>query len=79
MVFDFVHLRVQSSYSFLESALSIDRIIELAHSKKMPAICLADKGNLFGALEFALSCSKVGVQPINGAIVNIALPEDDFS
>lgn len=79
MVFDFVHLRAQSSYSFLESALSIDRIVELAHSQRMPAICLADKGNLFGALEFALSCSKVGVQPINGAIVNIALPEDDFS
>ena len=76
---DFVHLRIQSSYSFLESALSIEHIAELAKSHKMPAICLADKGNLFGALEFALNCSKVGVQPINGAIVNIALPEADFS
>ncbi|MCC8371860.1 MAG: DNA polymerase III subunit alpha [Rickettsia endosymbiont of Pseudomimeciton antennatum] len=78
MQFDFVHLRVQSSYSFLESALTIDRIIELARSHKMPAICLADNGNLFGSLEFALASCKAGVQPINGAIVNVAFTENSF-
>ncbi|WP_341757251.1 MULTISPECIES: DNA polymerase III subunit alpha [unclassified Candidatus Tisiphia] len=78
MQFDFIHLRVQSSYSFLESALTIDRIVELAQLHKMPAICLADKGNLFGSLEFALASCKAGVQPINAAIVNIAFTENSF-
>ncbi len=78
MKFDFIHLRVQSSYSFLESALTIDRIVELAQLHKMPAICLADKGNLFGSLEFALSSCRAGVQPINGAIVNVAFTKDNF-
>ncbi len=78
MPFDFVHLRTQSSYSFLESALTIERIVELAYKHKMPAICLADKGNLFGSLEFALTSSKAGVQAINGAIVNITFEKGDF-
>jgi DNA polymerase-3 subunit alpha len=76
MKFDFVHLRVQSSYSFLESALTIDKIIELARNYKMPAICLTDRGNLFGSLEFALNASKAGVQAINGAIINIAFGDE---
>ncbi len=78
MKFDFIHLRIQSSYSFLESALTIDHIVKLAQLYKMPAICLADKGNLFGSLEFALSCCKSGVQPINGAIINIAFTKNNF-
>ncbi|HJD57306.1 DNA polymerase III subunit alpha [Candidatus Tisiphia endosymbiont of Ptychoptera albimana] len=78
MQFDFIHLRVQSSYSFLESALTIDRIVELAKLHKIPAICLADRGNLFGSLEFALASCKAGIQPINSAIVNIAFTENSF-
>jgi len=74
---NFIHLRVQSSYSFLESALTIDRIVELSLKHKIPALCLADKGNLFGSLEFALNASKSGLQPINGAIVNIAFTKSN--
>jgi DNA polymerase-3 subunit alpha len=74
---DFIHLRLQSSYSFLESALTIDQIVSLAKSQKMPSICLSDRGNLFGALEFALTCSKQGVQPINGSILNILYLDDE--
>ncbi|KAJ6645023.1 DNA polymerase III subunit alpha [Pseudolycoriella hygida] len=44
----------------------------------MPAICVADKGNLFGSLEFALASSNAGIQPINGAIVNIVFTSNDF-
>ncbi|WP_218460527.1 DNA polymerase III subunit alpha [Rickettsia sp. TH2014] len=68
---EFIHLRTQSSYSFLESALTIEKVVELASSNKMPAICLADKGNLFGSLEFALYAVKKGLQPIHGVILNI--------
>lgn len=68
---EFIHLRAQSSYSFLESALTIEKVVELASSHKMPAICLADRGNLFGSLEFALYAVKKGLQPIHGVILNI--------
>lgn len=77
--FNFIHHRAQSSYSFLESALTIDSIIELTNKHKMPAICLADRGNLFGSLEFALACVKKGVQPIHGAIMNISYMPSEFA
>ncbi|MCX4084743.1 DNA polymerase III subunit alpha [Rickettsia hoogstraalii] len=76
---EFIHLRTQSSYSFLESALTIEKVVELASSNKMPAICLADKGNLFGSLEFALYAVKKGLQPIHGVILNIKYDIDMFA
>lgn len=76
---EFIHLRTQSSYSFLESALTIEKVVELASSNKMPAICLADRGNLFGSLEFALYAVKKGLQPIHGVILNIKYNIDTFA
>ncbi|AAU04221.1 DNA polymerase III subunit alpha [Rickettsia typhi] len=68
---EFIHLRTQSSYSFLESALTIEKVVELALLHKMPALCLSDRGNLFGSLEFALYAVKKKLQPIHGVILNI--------
>lgn len=69
-----IHLRTQSSYSFLESALRVEQIIELAKQENMPAICLSDRGNLFGSLEFAIGCKNLGLQPIHGIVLNLKIP-----
>jgi DNA polymerase-3 subunit alpha len=61
---DFVHLRVHSAYSLSEGALKIDEIVALCRAQSMPAVAIADTGNLFGALEFASAASKAGIQPI---------------
>ena len=63
---DFVHLRVHSAYSLSEGALKIDELIDLCRAERMPAVAVTDRGNLFGALEFALAAAKAGVQPIIG-------------
>ncbi|WP_342170025.1 DNA polymerase III subunit alpha [Rickettsia endosymbiont of Seladonia tumulorum] len=76
---EFIHLRTQSSYSFLASALTTEKIVELASSYKMPAICLTDKENLFGSLEFALYAIKKGLQPIHGVILNIQYEANVFA
>ena len=65
----FVHLRVHSAYSLLEGALPIKRLAELAAADKMPALGIADTGNLFGALEFAEKMAEKGIQPIIGCQV----------
>lgn len=67
----FVHFRVQSSYSMLESALKIDQIVDLAEQNNMGSVCLADRGNLFGSLEFSLEACKKKIQPIHGSVLNI--------
>ena len=67
----FVHLRVHSAYSLLEGALQIKKLIALAKGDRMPALGLADSGNLFGALEFSEKMAEAGIQPIVGCQVAI--------
>ena len=71
----FVHLRVHSAYSLLEGALPIKKLAELAAADRMPALGLADTGNLFGALEFAEKMVEGGIQPIIGC--QVAIDFDD--
>jgi DNA polymerase-3 subunit alpha len=63
---DFIHLRVHSAYSLSEGAIKIKALVELAKQHAMPAVALADTGNLFGALEFAQAAEAAGIQPIIG-------------
>ncbi len=62
----FVHLRAHSAYSLLEGALPVGKLVGLAARDEMPALGLADTGNLFGALEFSQKAVGVGIQPIVG-------------
>ena len=63
----YVPLNVHSYYSFLDSTLSIDAIIDLAKRHELPAIALTDKRNLHGAVEFAEAAAKAGIKAIIGA------------
>ena len=67
----FIHLRVRSDYSLLESILKTDHIIKFASENEMPAVALTDKNNLCGALEFANYATKDKVQPIIGVELTI--------
>ena len=74
---DFVHLRVHSAYSLSEGAIKVPELAELCARQGMPAVGIADTGNLFGALEFSTVCAAKGVQPIIGC--QIALTNSDTS
>jgi DNA polymerase-3 subunit alpha len=67
----FVHLRVHSAYSLSEGAITIKDLVKRCRSEGMPAVAVTDSGNLFGALEFALTAKEAGVQPIVGAQLEI--------
>ena len=68
---DFVHLRVHTAYSLAEGAIKLKQLIKLCEKAAMPAVGIADTGNLFGALEFSVSCADAGIQPIVGCQVAI--------
>lgn len=63
---NFVHLRVHSEYSLAEGASRIKEMVKRCRNLNMPAVAVTDTNNLFGALEFAISASKEGIQPILG-------------
>ena len=67
----FVHLRVHSAYSLLEGALTIPQLAELSNACGMPALGIADRHNLFGALEFSEILAAAGVQPIIGCALRV--------
>jgi DNA polymerase-3 subunit alpha len=68
----FVHLRVRSAYSLLEGAIKADKIGGLARADGMPAVAIADRANLFGALEFSVATKGEGVQPIIGCALPVS-------
>ncbi len=67
-VLSFVHLRVRSSYSLLESTVFIDDLVKKCVQESFSAVALTDGGNLFGSLEFSVSASAKKIQPIIGEI-----------
>ncbi|MEO1329190.1 MAG: DNA polymerase III subunit alpha [Pseudomonadota bacterium] len=68
----FAHLRVHSAYSLLEGAIPVKALPGLCARHGMPAVGVADAGNLFGALEFSETAAKAGVQPIIGCQLALA-------
>jgi DNA polymerase III subunit alpha len=68
---DFVHLRVHSAYSLSEGAIPVKTLVKLCKQQGMPAVAVTDSGNLFGALEFAQTAQKEGVQPIVGCQLHV--------
>jgi DNA-directed DNA polymerase III PolC len=62
---------VRSYYSFLDSTLSIQAIVDLAVANGFEAVGLVDKGNLHGVYEFWVSAKNAGLKPLIGAEVNV--------
>jgi nucleotidyltransferase/DNA polymerase involved in DNA repair len=67
----YIPLRVRSQYSFLDSALSVEAIVELAKKYELPAIAIADRNGLHGAVEFVQAASAAGVKPIIGVEIEV--------
>ena len=70
---EFVHLSVHTAFSLAEGAIQIKDLVSRCAEENMPAVGIADTGNLFGALEFAVTASEAGIQPIIGVQLNVDL------
>ncbi len=68
----FIHLQVNSDYSLGNSSIKIELLVKHCVKHNIPAVALTDQMNLFGAIEFTQKCLDYGIQPISGAILNIA-------
>lgn len=68
----FIHLRLHTEYSLLEGAIRLKKLPALCEKMGMPAVAVTDTNNLFAALEFSVSASGAGIQPIIGCQVSLA-------
>jgi len=62
----FVHLHCHTHYSLLDGANRIPELVKHVKEQGMNAVAITDHGNLFGAIEFYLECTKAGINPIIG-------------
>jgi len=85
MTHRFIPLRVHSAYSLLSGAIHLKPpggsdgkgLADLVADAGFPAVAMTDTNNLFGALEFAESAAKAGLQPIIGCELAIGHIEAD--
>ena len=69
---NFIHLRVHSAYSLAEGAIPVKKLVKLCEEKKMPAVAITDSNNMFGAMEFSMTASASGIQPIIGTQILVS-------
>ena len=72
----FVPLRILSAYSMLEGAIDPKAMAKLAKERGFPAIAIADRNGLYGAVMFANACKAEGVQPIIGTLLGVGRGDD---
>ena len=58
----------------LEGAMEPKTIAERVAKLGFPAVALADRNGLYGAMAFSEACMAKGVQPIVGAMLGVARP-----
>ena len=72
----FGHLQIKSAYSFQESTLLINALIDNAKSKHIQALALTDDNNMYGTYEFYEACKKASIKPILGVNASIMFNDD---
>ena len=71
----FVHLRVHTEYSLVDSVVRVKSLIDATAAAKMPAVALTDQGNLFAMVKFYRAALAKGVQPLLGCDLQISALE----
>lgn len=72
----FVHLHVHSHYSFLDSTLRVEDIVEAARRANMDAVALTDTNGLYAVVPFVKACREAGLRPIIGAEIDGFDPDE---
>ncbi|HET9427070.1 MAG TPA: DNA polymerase III subunit alpha [Allosphingosinicella sp.] len=75
MAAPYVPLRIFSCYTMLEGAIDPKAIAKQARRLDFPAAAVTDRNGLYGVMAFSDACVAEGVQPIVGAMLAVARPD----
>ena len=73
----FVHLRVHTEYSLVDSLVRVDPLVDALERLEMPACAVTDQGNVSSLVKFYRAAFDRGIKPLIGADVWIAESVDD--
>ena len=64
---NFVHLRVHTEYSLVDSLVRVKPLVERVRELGMPAVAVTDVCNFYGLVKFYKSATGSGIKPLFGA------------
>ncbi|MDO6459897.1 DNA polymerase III subunit alpha [Granulosicoccaceae sp. 1_MG-2023] len=70
----FVHLRVHTEYSLVDSVVRIKKLVAKA-AESMPALAITDESNMFAVIKFYRACMAAGIKPVIGTDAWIGNPD----
>ncbi|WP_045861550.1 DNA polymerase III subunit alpha [Teredinibacter purpureus] len=74
----FVHLRVRTEFSLVDSIVRVKPLLARVVSEGMPACGISDLHNFFGLLKFYRAAQGAGVKPICGCDFRLHSSDDDI-
>ena len=63
---EFVHLRLHTEYSLIDSAVRVPELIDAVSAAGMAAVAVTDQSNLFAMVKFYRAALAKGVKPVVG-------------
>src|ERR1700747_2743138 len=70
----FVHLRLHTEYSLIDSVVRVPELIAAVAAAGMPPVAVTDQSNLFAMVKFHTEALKAGIKPLIG--VDLLLREE---
>ncbi|MGH8295055.1 MAG: DNA polymerase III subunit alpha [Steroidobacteraceae bacterium] len=70
----FVHLRLHTEYSLIDSVVRVPELIEAVAAAGMPAVAATDQSNLFAMVKFYKAALARGVKPVIGVDLLVREP-----
>jgi len=67
----FVHLRLHTEYSLVDSVVRVEELVDAVAAAGMPAVGISDQDNLFAMVKFYRAALARGVQPIIGVDLHV--------
>jgi DNA polymerase-3 subunit alpha len=74
---DFVHLRVRTEFSLVDSIIRIKGLVKRLQQLQMPACGVTDLTNYFGLIKFYKAAQGAGIKPICGCDFYVRAEEED--
>jgi DNA polymerase-3 subunit alpha len=66
MIAGFVHLRLHTEYSLVDSVVRVEELVDAVLAAEMPAVALTDQNNLFAMVKLYRAALERGIKPIIG-------------
>ena len=62
----FIHLRLHTEFSLIDSCIRLDPLIQKIQDQSMPAVAITDFHNLFALVKCYKKAQSAGIKPIIG-------------